>query len=541
MEMFGNIVLIEDKKIRGGKLIIENDRIQDIVFDDKIYDQYILPGFIDSHVHIESSMLLPQYFGDIALRNGTVAVVTDPHEIANVLGVKGVTFMMKNAENTPLKIFFGIPSCVPATTFETSGAVISSNDIGPLLKEDKVVALSEMMNFPGVIFEDAEVLRKITIAKSLNLPIDGHAPGLSGNNLIIYVNAGISTDHECSTLNEAVEKIKLGMKIQIREGSAARNFDALYSLIDSHPDNVLLCTDDSHPDELIDKGHINKIIRIGIKKHLNLFNLLQVACINPVKHYNLPVGLLKKGDLADFIVVDNLHDFNVLDTFINGNKTVFVKHSNSASYPNLFKAKPISAKSLAVKTDKTEVAIHVISARDGELLTIKETISLATNNGHIQPDVSKDILKLVVLNRYIENAVPALGFIKGFDIKSGAIASTVAHDSHNIIAVGINDELIALAINKIIDSKGGVIAVDNHNHFEQLELPVAGLLSTEPIEIVAEKYKQLNVFVSNLGSNLQAPFMTLSFMALLVIPELKLSDKGLFDCVNFKFINLIKQ
>ncbi len=541
MEIFGNLVLIEEKKIRGGKLIIVNNKIKDIVFDDKTYDQYILPGLIDSHVHIESSMLLPENFGDIALKNGTVAVVTDPHEIANVLGTKGIEFMMNNAKNTPLKIFFGIPSCVPATSFETSGAIISSNEIEPLLKKENVVALSEMMNFPGVIFDDPEVLKKLSIAKNLNLSIDGHAPGLTGDNLTKYVNAGISTDHECSTLDEALEKIKLGMKIQIREGSAARNFEALFSLIDSNPDDVLLCTDDSHPDELIDKGHINKIIKLGINKDLDAFNLLKAASVNPVKHYNLPVGQLRKGDPADFIIVDNLIDFNILDTYINGNKVVASIRSQANSSINLFKTNPISASSFALKIDKPVVKINVISARDGDLLTGSEIASITTENGFINSDESKDILKLVVLNRYTENAIPAIGFIKGFGINSGAIASTVAHDSHNIIAVGTNDELIATAINKIIETKGGIVAVDNKNNFEHLALPVAGLLSTEPVEIVAEKYKKLNQFVYNLGSNLRAPFMTLSFMALLVIPELKLSDKGLFDGVNFKFKNLIEE
>ena len=319
MEITGNIVLIEEKEIKPGKVFVENGRISNIVFDNNHYDNYILPGLIDSHVHIESSMMTPENFGEIALKKGSVAVVSDPHEIANVLGTEGIDYMMENAKKTPLKIFFGIPSCVPATEFETSGATLSSKEIKTLLQRKTVVVLSEMMNFPGVVSEDPEIMRKIEAAKDLKKPIDGHAPGLTGSNLKKYIAAGIKTDHECATIDEALEKIALGMKILIREGSAARNFEALYKLIDSHTDNVMLCTDDSHPDELLEKGHIDKIVKLGIKKNINIYNLLKVACINPVKFYNLSVGLLKIGDAADFIVVDNLNDFNVLETYINGN------------------------------------------------------------------------------------------------------------------------------------------------------------------------------------------------------------------------------
>lgn len=542
MEIAGNIVLIEAKKIKPGKIIIENDTIVEIIFNKNHYDNYILPGLIDSHVHIESSMMVPENFGKIAIKNGTVAVVTDPHEIANVLGVDGVEFMMNNAKQTPLKIFFGAPSCVPATGFETSGAILSAEEITELLKKDEVVVLSEMMNFPGVIFDDNEVWEKIKAAQRLNLPIDGHAPGLSGENLKKYVSAGISTDHECSTIKEALEKIELGMKILIREGSAARNFDALFSLIDSHPNDVMLCTDDSHPDELLERGHINKIINLGIKKGLNIFNLLKVACLNPINHYNLPVGQLRKGDSADFIVVDNLSNFEARETYINGKKIEYKKNLMEVKLPiiNNFMAEKLQISTIQVFSEKQSEQVRVINAFDGDLLTKDSTELLVCQNGKIISDSKNDILKMVVLNRYKKKEKPAIAFIKGFGIKNGAIASTIAHDSHNIIAVGTNDELITAAINQLIETKGGIVAIDNHENSVLLPLPYAGLLTSEPVEVVAEKYKTLNSVVRKMGSSMRAPFMTLSFMALLVIPEIKLSDKGLFDGNKFKFINLFE-
>ncbi|MCD6365924.1 MAG: adenine deaminase, partial [Bacteroidales bacterium] len=503
---------------------------------------FILPGFIDSHVHIESSMMIPENFGEIAMQNGTVAVVTDPHEIANVLGLQGVDFMMNSADKTDLKIFFGAPSCVPATGFETSGAALSAIDISKILNRKETVCLSEMMNFPGVIYNDKEVWEKLAVAKKLNLPIDGHAPGLTGENLKKYVAAGISTDHECSTKEEALEKIALGMKILIREGSAARNFEALYPLIKSHPESVMLCTDDSHPDELLEKGHINKIVKIGINKGVDVFKLLTAACINPIKHYNLPVGQLNKDDSADFIIVNNLSDFEILATYINGKK---IKQKTNTSEKetitiNNFHAQKISAADILVPSENESEKVRTINAFDGDLLTKISTETLNCNNGAILPDNENDILKMVVLNRYEKNIKPAVAFIKGFGIKDGAIASTIAHDSHNIIAVGSDDILITEAINRIIETRGGIVAVDKTGKTEILPLPIAGLLTTDAVEIVAGKYKALNRFVKEMGSDMRAPFMTLSFMALLVIPEIKLSDKGLFDGNKFEFINLFE-
>ncbi len=540
MEIKGNIVLIESEEIKSGKIIIERGVIKDIIFDKNNYNHFILPGFIDSHVHIESSMMVPENFGEIALRNGTVAVITDPHEIANVLGMEGVEFMMTRAKRTDLKIFFGAPSCVPATSFETSGATLPANEIETLLKKDEVVVLSEMMNFPGVIFSDPEVMAKLEVARKLNLPIDGHAPGLTGNDLKKYISEGISTDHECSTIEEALEKIKLGMKVLIREGSAARNFEALYPLIESNPDAVMLCTDDSHPDELLEKGHINKIVVLGLEKGLNLFKLLKAACLNPVKHYNLPVGQLQKGNPADFIVVKDLKSFEILATYINGKKTEEKPVSSTENLDfNNFQAEKISEKEVKVLSENNFEKVNVIQSFDGDLLTKAMVSKLICKTGAVQPDTKNDILKMVVLNRYKKHVKPAVAFIHGFGIKHAAIASTIAHDSHNIIAVGTDDRLIVTAINKLVDTKGGIVAVNNAGNFILLPLPVAGLLTTEPVEEVAKKYKALNKFVTGTGSTMHAPFMTLSFMALLVIPEIKLSDKGLFDGKKFAFTNLI--
>jgi len=537
MEITGNIVLIEEKKIKPGTLFIENGIIKDIVFDDNKYDNFILPGLIDSHIHIESTMMTPDNFGDVAMANGTVAIVTDPHEIANVLGVKGVEFMMESAKKTPLRIFFGVPSCVPATNFETAGAKLDAGDINELLQRKEVVCLSEMMNYPGVIYEDKNVLQKINAAKKMNLPVDGHAPELSGKDLEKYVSAGISTDHECSTIDEALEKMALGMKIQIREGSAARNFNVLYPLIDSYPDKVMLCTDDSHPDELLEKGHINKIVKMGIAKGVNIFNLLKAACINPVLHYKLPVGLLKINDPADFIVVGNLQDFNIIDTYINGiNIKKQKKIPASKNSINHFEAEKISKDDIEIFTNKKSPIIDVIQAYDGNLLTKRIKVEMKVEDGKILSSPSDDILKIVVINRYTKKIKPAVACIKGFGIKNGAIASTIAHDSHNIIAVGTDDELISDAVNRVIELKGGIVAVNSNGRMEELPLPVAGLMSYESVEKIATQYKVLNSFVADMGSQMRAPFMTLSFMALLVIPEIKLSDKGLFDANKFEFI-----
>lgn len=540
MKIVGNIVDVHRKLIFSGELIIEDRQIVAIRPSEVKCDNFILPGLIDSHVHIESSMLIPSRFAQLVVPRGTIGVVSDPHEIANVMGVKGVEYMMEDAAKVPLKCFLGVPSCVPATSFETSGSVIDSNDVEFLFNKGALF-LAEMMNFPGVIYDDVEVVKKLDIAKKHQAPIDGHAPGLRGEDLQKYARAGISTDHECFSLDEALDKIRLGIKTQIREGSAARNFEALHPLITQEPLNTMLCTDDSHPDLIIQKGHIDRLIRLGLTKGYSIFEMYQTAVLNPVEHYNLPVGLLREGDKADFIVVDNLNDFNVLETYIDGS---CVAKDGKALFDlpvtkvvNHFNCRPISVDDLRVIAPVSQPKIRVMVAEDGELLTGQHVWETSYKEGEcIGADISEDIVKIVVLNRY-QKAKPVVGFIKNFGLKKGALAGSVAHDSHNIVAIGCDDNSLVKVINAIIDSKGGIAATDG-DVVEELSLPVAGLMSTEPGEVVAEKYTQLNQFVASMGCGMKAPFMTMAFMSLLVIPSLKIGDRGLFDVDSFTFTSL---
>jgi adenine deaminase len=533
----GNIVDIINKRIFQGRIFVDNGIITSIKEETTADNHFIVPGFVDSHIHIESSMLIPSEFAKIASTHGTIAVVADPHEIANVLGIDGVHFMIDNGKTVPFKFFFGAPSCVPATSFESSGASINSDDITKLLNNKDVHFLAEMMNFPGVIYDDEEVLKKIMAAKKAGKKIDGHAPGLTGKNLEKYINSGISTDHECFSKEEAVEKIKMGMKVLIREGSAAKNFDDLIDLIKDFPDEIMLCSDDKHPDDLI-LGHINLLVKRALQKGYDFYDVLRTVSLNPKNHYGLNNGLLRVGDSADFIVVDNLQDFNILKTFVDGiqiaenGKTLIL--SESDNNPNSFDCNKLKPDDLKVKalSDK----INLIEAIDGQLITKRVEEIIDVKNGFAETNISKDILKIVVLNRY-KNADPSIAYIRGFGLKKGAIASTIAHDSHNIIAVGTNDEDIAKAINLLIDNRGG-IAYSDDKTTDVLPLPVAGLMSSENAFIVAEKYKSIEQKTKALGSALKAPFMTLSFMALLVIPDIKISDKGLFDGKKFEFIPL---
>lgn len=533
----GNIVDVINKKIFSGEIEIENGIISKINYSDENFSNYIVPGLIDSHVHIESSMLVPSEFAKAAVIHGTTATVSDPHEIANVLGKEGIDFMVENASKVPFKFYFGVPSCVPATDFETSGAKLSAEDIKEIFEKHNLKYLSEMMNFPGVIYDSPDVIAKLEVAKSLGKNIDGHAPGLRGANAKKYIEAGITTDHECFSLEEALEKINFGMKILIREGSAAKNFKALNSLINSHPESCMLCSDDKHPDDL-QKSHINGIIKQGIADGHDFFNLLRACTLNPIVHYGLENGLLREGDPADLIVIDNLNDFNIQQTYIAGKLVAENGKSliDSVEIPltNNFNCSEKSAQDFFIPAESDK--IKVIEAIDGELIT-NELIEDATiENGNIVSNIEKDILKIAVINRY-NDGKPEIAFIKNFGLQSGAIASSVAHDSHNIIAVGTNDEELAKAVNLVIENQGG-IAVTSGDFEQSLPLPVAGIMSNESIESVAAKYISLDNKAKELGSKLKAPFMTLSFMALLVIPSLKLGDKGLFDGNKFEFTKL---
>jgi len=542
----GNLVNIPNKRIYGATLWIEDGHIKRIESSSEPINPalpYIMPGFIDSHVHIESSMLVPSEFARLAVLHGTIGTISDPHEIANVCGVAGVEFMIENGKQTPFKFFFGAPSCVPATIFETAGAEVNEKEVDALLSRPEIYYLSEMMNFPGVLHNDPVVMAKIKAAQKHNKPVDGHAPGLRGEAAKKYINAGISTDHECFTIEEALEKLDYGMHIIIREGSAAKNFEALYSIIDTHSNKVMLCSDDKHPDSLA-AGHINTICARAVAKGLDVFNILQTACINPVKHYKLPVGLLNPGDAADFILVKDLVQFEVTSTYINGELVAQNGISNIRSVPtnaiNNFNCEKIEPTALIISENEypnKNGFIPVIEALDGQLITNKLMLEGSLQNGNWVTDTENDILKIVVVNRY-HTAPIAKAFIKNFGLTHGAIASSVAHDSHNIVAVGVDDASIAAAINVVIEAKGGVSVVDGTNETASskvLPLPVAGLMSAADGFEVASTYTIVDVEAKALGSKLEAPFMTLSFMALLVIPHLKLSDKGLFNGDDFNF------
>ena len=533
----GQIVDIGNQRIFKGEVTFENGVITSIIEKNHDVTQFIMPGFIDAHIHIESSMLVPSEFAKLAVAHGTIATISDPHEIANVMGLEGVNFMIENGKNTPFKFYFGAPSCVPATAYESSGASINSDAIKALLAKDDIKYLSEMMNYPGVLNKDKEVMQKLAWAKLFNKPVDGHAPGLRGESLTTYIQSGMSTDHECFSFEEGLEKLEKGMKILVREGSAAKNFEALISLLPRYYENMMFCSDDKHPDDLI-LGHINDLCSRAIKKGMDLFKVLQVACINPINHYNLDVGQLRVGDSADFLVVKDLYEFQTIRTYISGNKLF----DNGATFltPVYFKVINnfnISDKEISDFSYKSNASkIKVIEAYNGELVTGTSIENSTIINGDLISNTERDVLKIAVVNRYNDQK-PAIGFIKNFGLKEGAIASSVGHDSHNIVVVGVTDEDLCKAVNLLVKFKGGICALSRTKEMI-LPLPIAGIMSDQEGRIVADKYAQIDAFSKELGSTLEAPFMTLSFMALLVIPSLKLSDKGLFDVQNFSFTSL---
>lgn len=545
-----NILNLFDQTISYGTISVENGRIAriDRQGPERPGEPFVLPGFVDAHVHIESSLLTPPQFARLAVVHGTVATVSDPHEIGNVLGISGVNYMVDEARRVPFKFMFGAPSCVPATPFETAGATISAQDVSALLAMEEIGYLAEVMNFPGVLQKDPDMMAKIALAKAFNKPVDGHAPGLTGDEAQRYMDAGISTDHECFTYEEGLDKARRGMNILIREGSAARNFDALIPLLAEFPAQIMFCSDDKHPDTLVE-GHINQLVVRALQKGHSLWQALRAACLNPVLHYHLPVGLLREGDPADFIVVADLTDLRVQRTVINGE---IVAQNGQSMIPDLrsehvnrFGCSPKKPAEFAVNADDSNGAplIRVIEALDGQLITNEIHEKAKVDNGLIMADTDRDILKLVVVNRY-QDAPPAVAFIRNVGLKQGAIASSVGHDSHNITAVGCDDESICRAVNLVIEAKGGLSVVGaSHEHETPqsmlLPLPVAGLMTDADGYAVAGQYAALDQFAKHvLGSTLGAPFMTLSFMALLVIPSLKLSDKGLFNGQTFQFTPL---
>jgi adenine deaminase len=534
----GQYVDILNKRIYPATVLIQEGMIVSITECDEAPNQFILPGFIDSHVHIESSMLVPSSFARLAVVHGTIGTISDPHEIANVCGLEGVQYMIDNGKKVPFHFFFGAPSCVPATQFETAGAAIDSVATAKLLASPDIYYLSEMMNFPGVLHQDEEVIQKIKAAHTIGKPVDGHAPGLMGDLAKQYIEAGISTDHECFTIEEAVDKLSFGMHILIREGSAAKNFEALYELIDDHPKKIMLCSDDKHPDSLLE-GHINQLCARAVAKGLNVFNVLRAACINPVIHYQLPTGFARVNDPANLILVEDLSQFKVFETYIDG--LLVAKNGRSLIEPvqatpiNQFNAQPILLSDLQLPVStypSKEGLVPVIHAIDGQLITNLVWTKPTIKDNEIIADTEKDILKVVIYNRY-HAAKPKIGLIQSFGFKTGAIASTVAHDSHNIIAVGVDDESILKAINLVVHEKGGISCVQGAGS-KVIGLPVAGLMSTADPYQVANEYIEIDNMAKALGTQLGSPFMTLSFMALLVIPHIKMSDLGLFDGDQFK-------
>lgn len=548
-EIAGNIVDLVAGRIRSGKVTIEGNKIAAIEYDDLQRDTYLIPGFVDAHVHIESSMLVPTEFARLATPHGTVATVSDPHEIANVLGAEGVYYMIENAAQTPLKVHFGAPSCVPATPFDKAGGVIDAAGVAKLLDDPRIIYLTEMMNFPGVLMDDKEVHAKLAAARERGKPIDGHAPGVRGKDLDKYIAAGITTDHESRAYDEGREKLEKGMKLIIREGSAAKDFEALHELLELFPYDCMFCSDDKHPNDL-EIGHINQLVARAVAKGIEPMTALRAACLTPVKHYGLKVGLLQVGDPADMVEVGDLRSFHVRRTWIEGKlvaeggRTLLPRVVPKAA--NNFSCPRVSPDALRIKAPdawKSGVPagaqIRVIEALDGQLVTndLRETPKV--ENGFIEPDLGRDLLLMALVDRY-GGGIPAVCLVKNFGLQSGAIASSVSHDSHNIIAVGTNVNDLAASINLLIDCQGG-ISLAAGDKTSVLPLPIAGLMSGDEGVVVAGRYSRLDEAAKALGSKLGAPYMTLSFMALTVIPFLKLGPAGLFDVAKFGYVDLAAQ
>lgn len=526
----------------GAQMILDdNGTIEAIEPTESPDSGFIMPGLIDSHVHIESSMLTPAAFARAAVVHGTLAAVADPHEIANVLGEAGVKLMLQLAQQTPFIFGFGVPSCVPATPFESAGAELDAETVARLLNLPGITHLAEMMNVPGVLNKDPTVLRKIAAAQALGKPIDGHAPGLTGDAMQAYAKAGITTDHESLTFDEARDKLEAGIMLQIRYGSAARHFETFLPLLNRYPERCMFCSDDKHPNDLI-HDHINTIAATAFKRGVALHAILQAACVNPVKHYKLPIGLLQPGDYADFILVDDLHTFKPREVWLRGKCVVrdgesFLPPGEISVVPNHFNAVCLELDALKLPKVSSR-KIRVIGIRDGQLITDHLIENPVVKEGHIAADPANNLNKLVVYNRY-QPAKPAIALVRGFGLTRGALASSIAHDSHNIIAVGATDAALLTAINEVVINKGGLaVADDNRKVLTSLPLPLAGLISTEPAETVARAYSDCDHLAKLLGTRLTAPFMTLSFLALPVIPKLKLTDKGLFDGELFKHVGI---
>ncbi|MEM4524889.1 MAG: adenine deaminase [Methanothermobacter sp.] len=532
----GNILNVFTGDIYPAEIIIENGMIKIVRKIKGDFDGILLPGFIDAHTHIESSLMTPSSFAEATIPHGTTAVISDPHEIANVMGLEGIDFMIEDSKRVPLKFFFTAPSCVPSTEFETAGARIGINEIEALLERDEIVALGEMMDFPSVISEDPQVIEKIKAAKRACKPIDGHAPLLSGDDLCRYVEKGISTDHESVYAEEAREKIELGMKIMVREGSSAKNLQELAKV-----GGDFLVSDDMEPGDLIE-GHMDAILRKAVEYGIDEVEAVRMVTINPADHYSLDFGAIAPGKSADIVLVDNLKNFTVKKVFINGElvakdgeKLFKVKGKERTPPQGKIRIKGLESSRLGIRASGNRARVRVIKVFEGQIITSESIHELPIRDGIVQPLPEDDILKVSVIDRYGHGNI-GNGFVEGFGIQEGALASTVAHDSHNLIVVGTSTDYMMRAVEILRRSGGGLVAValDESMH---LRLPVAGLMSHERVNILACKARQLNDFVADMGSSLSNPFMTMSFLSLLVIPQLRLSDRGLFNVEERRFVN----
>ena len=570
-EIYPAEVVIEDGLFKEVIPIITDD-------DDSLdydYEGILIPGFIDAHIHIESSKLSPSNFAKAVLPYGTTSVVADPHDIANVLGIGGIDWMVEDGKKAPFDFYYTVPSCVPATCFESSGAVLTSEDVAELLKRDEMVALGEMMDFQGVIGEDEEVLKKLEAARVLGKPIDGHAPLLSGEDLEKYVSYGIFTDHECTRFDEAIEKARLGMKIMVREGSSAKDMDSLLNLDDRlnylieeemagrmlvqslddamqvPPFEFLICDDIDAED--LSMGHLDRLIKKAISLKINPKEAIKMVTFNPAEHYGLNCGAIEPDRIANFLLVDDLRNLNISKVWVHGELVVddgeVLFETEEAESKNTIVLDEVKAEDFDVVMEMDWVNslmdettnVFVINASDNNLITEKSEETLLVQNKIIKPDLKKDIVKIAVVNRYGGNNI-ANGFVKGFHLKKGALATSVAHDSHNILVIGTNSEDMAKAVNLIRKHQGGLVAISTEDEIcEVLELPIAGLMSNRNMDYIADKYGKLRDAVNELGCDLESPFTTLSFMGLLNIPHFKISDQGLFDGDKSCFVDLIKQ
>lgn len=507
--------------------------------------KFLSPSFIDGHVHIESSMLLPSEYAKLVVATGTTTVVADPHEISNVIGLHGISFMREASKDLPLDVYMTLPSCVPATPYETSGFELNSYDLSLLIDKEWILGIAEMMNFPGVVNLDKEVLSKIKLGLQNNKRIDGHAPLLSGKELCAYVAAGVNSDHECTCPNEAIEKLRAGMYLMVREGSAAKDLDALLPVLKSYPTRkCIFVTDDRYPSAL--KKHINAMVKRAVEYGIAPVKAIQMASINTAEYFGLKkLGAIAPGYKADLLLLNNLEDFSPLMVIKNGkivakedHLTVDIPEKNLSSLRGTVNIRWLEKEDLKIKAKSYKV--KVIEVSDGQLVTKSVIGNVKINNGYAESNPDEDIIKILVIERHKASGNIGKGFVKGFGIKSGAIASTVAHDSHNMIVIGTNDDDMFKAIKELVKSQGGKVIVQNGEVKAKLELPIAGIMSDEKADIVLEKLSKLKDAEKAIGCSIKEPFMTMSFLSLSVIPEIKLTDKGLMNVVENKFVDLFE-